>query len=130
MVESEKTNANDKFNIVHQAYMILSDSEKRSQYDNGSDLLFAKATVAAQWEIFIKPITNDDIDKAREKYQNSEQENTDIRRKYRNGKRSMIHMFNNLPFMRIEDESRIIGVINKMVSDGLVEKFKIKKISK
>lgn len=130
VTEAEKSNANEKFNIVHQAYLILSDAEKRSQYDAGSDLLFAKATVAAQWEHFIKPMTNNDINDARKKYQNSEDEKNDILREYKLGKGSMIHMLNNLPFMRIEDEQRVLGIIDEMVVAGLVEKMKIKKIPK
>lgn len=110
--------------------MVLSDIEKRSKYDAGSDLLFAKATVAAQWEHFIKPMTNNDISHAQRKYQNSEQEKNYILREYKIGKGSMVHMMNNLPFMRIEDEQRVICIINEMINDGLVEKLKIKKISK
>lgn len=128
--EDEKSNANEKFNIVHQAYLILSDPEKRSQYDAGSDLLFAKATVAAQWEHFIKPMTSNDITDACEKYQNSEIEKNDILREYKAGKGSMIHMLNNLPFMRFEDEERVLKIINDMIKVGLVEKIKIKKIPK
>lgn len=122
--------ANEKFNIVHQAYIILSDTDKRNQYDAGSDMLFARATVSAQWERFIKPMNNNDIINAREEYQNSEQEKNDILREYKNGKGSMIHILNHLPFMRSEDQNRVIAVINDMVTAGSVEKFKIKKIPK
>lgn len=128
--EGEKSKANQKFTIIHQAYLILSDAEKRSQYDDGRDLLFAKATVAAQWEHFIKPITNNDVNDARKKYQKSEQERNDILREYKVGRGSMTHMLNNLPFMRMVDEERVIGIINDMVNAGIIEKFKIKKIPK
>lgn len=128
--DGEKSKANQKFNIIHQAYLILSDTEKRSQYDAGSSLLFAKATVAAQWEHFIKPMTNNDVTDACKKYQNSENERKDIQREYIAGKGSMTHMLNNLPFMRIEDVERVLGVINDMVKAGIIEKFKIKKIPK
>lgn len=42
----------------------------------------------------------------------------------------MIHMLNNLPFMRIEDEPRIIDIIKKLISEGKFQDQKIKKISK
>lgn len=130
VAEADKSNANEKFNIVHQAYLILSDAEKRIQYDAKPDLLFAKTTIAAQWEFFVRPMTSTDIDDARQKYQNSENEKNDIVREYNLGKGSMIHMMNNLPFMRIEDEQRVLGIINELVNDGLIEKMKIKKIPK
>lgn len=130
VTESEKSTANENFNIVHQAYVVLSNAELRNQYDNGSDVLFAKATVAAKWERFIKPITKNDIENARNKYQNSKQEKDDILREYKIGKGSMTHMLNNLPFMRREDEQRVIGIINDLINEKLAEKFKIKKIPK
>lgn len=110
--------------------MILSDTTKRIQYDAGSDLLFAKATISAQWEHFVKPMKSSDIDNARNKYQNSNEEECDILREYQVGNGSMTHMLNNIPFMRIEDEARIIGIINEMVKMGRVNKLKIKKIAK
>lgn len=130
VTEADKSNANEKFNILHQAYLILSDAEKRIQYDATPDLLFAKATVAAQWEFFVRPMTGTDIDDARKKYQNSENEKYDIIREFKLGKGSMIHMMNNLPFMRYEDEPRILAIINELVNDGFIEKMKIRKLPK
>lgn len=129
--EDEKLTANEKFSIIHQAYSLLSDTERRAQYDAGSNVVFANATVFAQWEYFIKPISDNDYDNARKKYQNSEKERLDILREYKRGNGSMIHMLNNIPFMRIEEEKRIIGVITAMMNDGTIkEKLKIKKIQK
>lgn len=39
---------------MHSAYSILFDSTKKVMYDNGSSVLFTKATIAAQWENFFK----------------------------------------------------------------------------
>lgn len=110
--------------------MILSDTAKRNEYDAGSDLLFARATATAQWVHFVKPLNNNDVDNARKKYQNSNEEKYDILREYHAGNGSMTHLLNNVPFMRIEDEPRIICIINELVKMGRAKKMKIKKISK
>lgn len=129
--EDEKSTANEKFSIIHQSYTVLSNIEKRAQYDAGSNVVFANATVFAQWEYFIKPINDNDIDNARKKYQNSEKERLDILQEYKRGNGSMIHILNNIPFMRIEDEQRIKGIITAMMNNGIIkEKIKIKKIHK
>lgn len=129
--ENEKAHAVEKFNVIHQAYNILCDAEKRAKYDAGSNILFCNASMSAQWEYFIKPISDEDVNNAREKYQNSENEKRDIQREYKQGNGSMVHMLNNIPFMRIEDEQRVIDIINEMINDGTItEKMKIKKILK
>lgn len=127
---AEKLEANEKFSILHQAYVILSDPDKKKQYDTGSIVLFSKPTISAQWEHFIEPVTENALDIARKRYQNTCKEESDIIREFNKGKGSMTHMLNNLPFMRIEDETRIIAIIMRMVDMGRVEKFRIKKIPK
>lgn len=58
--EDKKEEASAKFNIIHNAYTILSDSEKKKSYDDGRDILFTKTSIAAQWEHYLKPIENND----------------------------------------------------------------------
>lgn len=128
--DAEKSEANEKFNILHQAYVILSDPDKKKQYDAGSIVLFTKPTISARWDHFLNPVTQNAIDTARQKYQNSHEEECDIMREYNNGKGSMTHLMNNLPFMRREDESRVIAIIMRMIDMGRVEKFQIKKLPK
>lgn len=126
----EKIISKEKFNIIHQAYSILCDAEKKEAYDKGSNVLFAKTTLAAKWEYFLKPITDDDINSARIEYQNSFDEMRDIQREYVSGNGSLTHILNNIPFMRREDECRVIGIIKKMISDGDAPKLKIKKMAR
>lgn len=64
------------------------------------------------------------------KYQNSLEEKRDIEREFLVGKGSMIHMLNNIPFMRIEDETRIIDIIKKLMAEGQLSTQRIKKIPK
>lgn len=72
--------AKNKFNIIHNAYSILSDASKKKQYDSGINVLFARATVAAMWENYLKPVNTSDIENARKKYQGSIAEKNDIMR--------------------------------------------------
>lgn len=122
--------AKAKFKIIHNAYAILSNAEKKKQYDNGCDILFTKTTMAARWENFLKPIDSDAVEKARKVYQNSKMEKKDIALEFINGKGSLTHLLNNIPFMRIEDENRVIEIIKNLMDDSKIPKMQIKKIRK
>lgn len=76
----KKEKANDDFNVIHQAYSILSDPEKKMAYDDGIDVFFTKATVSAQWESHLKTVDPNSFQKARDNYQGSEKETQDITR--------------------------------------------------
>lgn len=128
--ENEKDEAKEKFNIIHNAYSILSDTTKKALYDNGSCVLFTKATIAAQWENFLKEVNNADINNARKKYQGSNAEKNDLVREFTIGRGSMTHLINNIPFMRIEDQERIMEIIKALMDTGEVPKIPIKKIRK
>lgn len=130
VTEHERPEAGAKFNIIHNAYAILSDAEKKKLYDEGSDILFTKTTIAAQWEHYLKPTSSNDIENARNIYQNSEQEELDLIREFKIGNGSMTHLLNSIPFMRAEDENRIIESLKEMMSLGKIPKLRIKKISK
>lgn len=123
-----KQTATEKFNIIHQAYVILSDDPKRMAYDKGANVLFATDTLSAKWEHFLRPISDNDLDASRKKYQNSKQEINDIQREYVKGNGSMIHILNNVPVMRYEDESRVLDIIKSSIAEGFVPSLKIKKI--
>lgn len=130
MSANEKEEASSKFNIIHNAYSILSDPEKKQLYDNGSDILFTKTTTAAKWENYLKPLNEVDIDSARKAYQNSESEEIDLIREVVIGNGSLTHLLNTIPFMRAEDENRIIESIMEMMSLGKIPKISIKKLQK
>lgn len=126
----QKEDASTKFNIIHNAYSILSDSGKKKMYDEGNDVLFSKTTIAAQWEHYLKPINNNDIDSARRIYQGSDNEDLDLIREFKNGNGSMTHLLHTIPFFRIEDENRIIESIHNLISLGKIPKLPIKKLAK
>lgn len=126
----DKEAAENKFNIIHNAYSILTDATKKREYDNGSNVLFTKATQSGQWERHLKPVTQADIDDAKNRYQGSDKEKNDLMREFVRGNGSMTHMLNNVPFMRVEDEYRIIETIKDLIGKNELPKIPIKKIRK
>lgn len=86
-------------------------------------------TIAAKWEQHLKAVTNKDIEEASKRYKNSAAEEEDIIRELTFGNGSMTHLLNSLPFMRAEDESRLLIIIKALKQEGKIpEAMKIKKI--
>lgn len=127
---NEKQSATHNFNIIHQAYSILSNPEKKEAYDKGSDVFITKATVSALWESHLKMVEDSDIERARNNYRQSGKEKADIIREFTTGNGSLTHMLNRIPFMRLEDEDRIIFQIKELIKNGSLPNLKIKKIPK
>lgn len=128
--DERKSEAKEKFNIIHQAYSILSDAEKKKGYDDGFDVFITRGTVSAQWESHLKIVEIDDFVRARKRYQNSEDEKTDIIREIVRGGVSLTHLLHNVPFMRAEDEDRIIKLIEQFILDGKLPKMRLKRMAK
>lgn len=128
--ETDQHIASEKFNIIYAAYTILSDAERRKKYDEGSTVVFARATMTAQWAHYLKPVSSDGFEMARNRYQGSDEEKKDIAREYVVGNGSMTYLLNTIPFMRIEDEPRIIAMIKELIENKSVQKISIKKIAK
>lgn len=127
--DSEKNEANQKFNMLHQAYLILSNYETKQMYDNGeTKKLFTNTTVVGKWEPFFKPINEGDVERAKNAYQGSATEEKDVIREFIIGNGSVIHLYNNIPFMRFDDEQRIILLIQDCMSRGKIPKIPIRKM--
>lgn len=112
---TQKLTAQKKFNDLHHAYSILSNHETKKAYDVGDlhAINAAKATTAAKWSHYIKPINDIDIENQRISYQGSAKEEHDIRREIVIGNSSITHLLNVIPFMRVEHEERIIEVVKR-----------------
>lgn len=126
----EKADSCEKFNIIHTAYSILSDPIKKQQYDAGTNVLFSNITIAARWENYLKSVGGNEIEIARKKYQGSETEIADIIREFNNRNGSLTHVLNTVPFTRVEDETRIIEILRKLMAEGKIEKQSIKRLRK
>lgn len=129
--ESVRAAANEKFAALHLAYSVLADPEKKKAYDAGdSTILVAKTTIAAKWEKFIRIIDSADVESASGRYQGSDEEQNDVIREFINGRGSMTHLYNNIPFMRIEDEPRLIELVKKCMKENKIPKMVIRKMKK
>lgn len=92
--------------------------------------MFARATVTAEWENYLKVINNEDITNASNSYKGSAAERTDILKEFVKGSGSMTHILNNVPFTRKNDEKRIIAIIQNAIANHEVSNIKIKKLPK
>lgn len=127
--DAEKSIANEKFSILHQAYSILANPETKKLYDAGEmRIFFSKPTIVGKWEHYIAPLMSSAIESARQNYQGSVSEEADILREFIIGKGSMTHLFNTIPFMRTEDEARMIHVIKECMESGKIPKAPIRKM--
>ena len=128
VADTDKDTANEKFNVLHQAYSILVDPTTRKAYDDGGRIIFPSSNSSTKWDSFIKTITDSDIEKKRRQYQGSKSEEEDIIREINIGKGSITHLFNTIPFMRVEDEPRIISIIKSCMEAGKVPNMAIRKM--
>lgn len=126
----EKAVANDKFTIIHQAYTILTNSDLKKRYDNGeSDVIFSKKTRSGHWERHMKVVSDDDFEQSAQEYKNSAREKEDVMREIVNGNGSITHLLNHIPFLRVEDQPRIIAMIKELMDENKIPSgLKIKKI--
>lgn len=127
---NEKKEASEKFNIIHNAYSILTDASKKALYDNGYSVIFTKTTIAARWENYLKPVNAKNVDDAKKRYQGSLMERADVIRELNAGKGSMTHLLNNIPFMRAEDENRMIEMAKDLMDNEEIPHISIKKMRK
>lgn len=125
-----KREASEKFNIIHNAYFILSDPTKKEMYDNGSNVLFSNVTIAARWENYLKPVSSEEMERAQEGYRGSKAEEVDLIREYVSGKGSLTYLLNTIPFMRVEDEDRIIQILKRLMETGKIPKMPVKRLRK
>lgn len=119
LVNKEK--ATEKFAVLTEAYNILTDPIKRKNYDEGTEIT----------PIWSKKISEDDFDEAKMKYIGSKAEEDDIVRELnKSGNASLTHLPNNIPFMSMEDEPRIIELVKKLMSEEKIKKCVIRRLPK
>lgn len=129
--QAQKMMAQEKFAAIQLAYSVLSDPERKKAFDAGdSKSALAKTTRAGKWEQYMQPVGSDDIKRSRNEYQGSLAEQNDVIREIVKGQDSITHLLNSIPFMRTEDESRIVDMIKRFIDEGQIPKLKIKKLRK
>lgn len=93
-------------------------------------MFFARPTIAAEWEKYLKTISKEDLNNASESYKSSNEERTEILQEFVKGNGSMIHVFNNVPFVRRNDEARIVKMIQEAFETEEIPQKPIKKLLK
>lgn len=130
--EQERSMANEVFNMIYQAYDILSNFESKKIYDIQKKSLISlrksNETHICGWSKYIKIVDNAAFETKKREYQGSMAEKNDVLREILNGNGSMTHLYNTIPFMRYEDEIRLIGIIKSAIEAGEMKKITIKKI--
>lgn len=109
--------------------MVLVNPASRKAYDDGDKrILFASSSTCSKWDSFVKTVNDDDVEIKRREYQGSVSEENDIIREIQAGKGSITHLFNTIPFMRYEDEERMINIVKECMNAGKVPKMAIRKM--
>lgn len=112
-----------KFKLLHKIYELLTDPESKKVYDETGNVL------TKSWCRNIRPITESMLTSTREKYIGSKQEERDLIEEFVAGKGRMTHLLNTIPFMRSEDEDRIISALQQLIRIGKIPNIAIKKLS-
>lgn len=123
-----KAAASAKFKGIHHAYTILVNPDTKILYDAGDMRVLSVQPSVGKWEHYIRTVLSNDIACARKKYQDSFAEENDDIREFIMGKGSITHLLNVIPFMRFEDQSRIIEIIKQCMQSGKIPKTSIRKM--
>lgn len=127
----DKLEAAAKFNIIHQAYSVLSNAELKTKYDlEGSRVLFARPSPTADWENYLKTISEYDVTIASNSYKGSTEERDAVLKEFISSNSSLTHVLNNVPFIRREDEMRLVEMLKEAMEHQEIPRIKIKKMSK
>lgn len=130
--ESEKESCKHKFQILGRVYSILSDADKRKQYDDygiidGEDELFS---FNKDWESYFralfKKVTTEDMDAFFATYKNSEEEKLALCGFYEEFKGDMNNIMENMfSSDSIVDEQRFKEILLAEIEKGTVVKYDI-----
>lgn len=128
--EQQKAESTEKFKLLTKLYNVLIDDGKRNLYNekgiiDDDDECSSLGDWIKLWNSIFKPITEEDIEKYERNYRYSEQEKSDIKRSYVQGKGCINHLMNSVPFLRVEDEDRLKIIVTEMIDSGDVESFPI-----
>eukprot|EP00128_Syssomonas_multiformis_P005491 Colp12_sorted_trinity150504_noHs@13977 len=127
---SEKEEATTKFQVIGRAYAILSDKEKRAVYDETGEIdeENAASNENKDWEEYcralFKKVTTKDIEEFEKKYRGSDLEKQDLQQAYTEAEGDMDVILENVMCSRIEDEDRFREIIDDLIAQGTLQKFK------
>lgn len=128
--ESEKPEANKKFQEIAFAYAVLSDERRRKRYDlTGSTAETLEDDEDFDWlsfyrEQFEDVVTQDNIQRINDEYKGSAEEKRDILKAYTKGKGHLDKVYATVMLSDIlQDDDRFLQIINKAIEMGEVESW-------
>mmetsp|Transcript_19743 Transcript_19743/g.42519 ORF Transcript_19743/g.42519 Transcript_19743/m.42519 type:complete len:281 (-) Transcript_19743:368-1210(-) len=121
--------AGERFIEIGRAYSTLSDENKRKVYDetgivdDGSETPNGSSWEAF-WSDFYERVSTEKLDQLAVEYRESEEEEADLKREYVAAKGDMGRVLDHLLFASVDDEDRLRGKLQGLISAGQLPKFK------
>ncbi|KAE8139972.1 DnaJ domain-containing protein [Aspergillus pseudotamarii] len=129
--EDQKEEANKKFQQIAFAYAILSDERRRRRFDlTGSTAEAVEEDDDFNWadfyrEQFSSAIDVKALDKFKQEYQGSEEEESDLLAAFEKYRGDMDKIYESVMLCNVlDDDERFRAIIDKAIADGKVEKYK------
>lgn len=129
--DEDKSEATEKFKILGRIYSTLSSKEKRSIYDqtgsidddDGGTFEDSDFDWLNYWRCIFKPLSQKNIQDYEKQYKGSEEETSDLKKAYVNGKGDMDFILEAVPFSNCEEEPRLKAIIQKFIDSGEVPEY-------
>ena len=129
--EEERGECTRKFQCVGAVYAVLSDEERRGLYDETGEVEDEMDPLQDKdkdweeyWRFLFPKVTLDDIQKFETEYRNSDEEREDLKKAYVECEGDMGQIIDTVMCAREEDEERFRDMINEMIKNKEVKKFK------
>jgi len=124
--DSDKKLATEKFQCLSKVYNILSDKDKKLQYDKTGELDMEDDNMdwLNIWKTLFKPIEEQDIVNFIKQYKGSEEELEDLKRAYLSSKGKLNLVFNMVMCCNVlDDEERFSQIIHGWIDKGEVPDY-------
>jgi len=130
VAESERVQSTAKFQILNAIHSILTDSKKKEEYDTTGTLgeYFVDSDKLDFWKTHWREmydiVTGSKIEDYLDQYKDSQDELADIKRSYMCSNGSMDYIMQCVPGCAIDDEPRVVKIIDDLIKEGHVPAFK------
>lgn len=125
-----KSEATKRFQVLSRVYSYMEDDEKRKVYDetgviDEDDEITGKSfdDWVKYWQLLFPKVTTKLIDDYCKKYKGSEQETEDLIEIYNRSKGDMDVIMESLLLTSYRDETRVRGLIDKLISSGKIDAY-------
>ena len=129
--EDGREESTAKFQCVGAVYAVLSDKERRGLYDETGEVEDEMDPLQDKdkdweeyWRFLFPKVTLDDIQKFENEYRESTEEREDLKKAYIEAEGDMGVIIDSVMCAREEDEERFRDIINEMIKDKEVKKYK------